>query len=79
MRSRRIRVLVGQAQEGGMFGIPCLCNSPNTPSSVGALSPRGSGSHGFDNTSSIAASMLSFDCIFQTHKSNESLIHSISY
>lgn len=51
-----------QAQEGGIFGTPCLCNSPITPSSAGALRPSGSGNHGFDKTSLIAASMLSFDC-----------------
>ena len=51
-----------QAQVGGIFGIPCLCNSPFTLSSAGALRPRGSGSHGFDKTSPMAASMLSFDC-----------------
>jgi hypothetical protein len=51
-----------QAQEGGIFGTPCFCNSSITPSSAGALSPRGNGKYGFDNTSLIAASMLSFDC-----------------
>lgn len=49
-------------EEGGMFEIPCLCSSPITLSSTGALSPSGSGNHGFDKTSPIASSMLSFDC-----------------
>jgi len=78
MRSRQIRVKCPskdtkgknipskvaqfQALEGGMFGIPCLCNSLITLSIAGAFSPRGNGSHGFDKTSPIAASMLSFDC-----------------
>lgn len=61
-----------QAQEGGIFGTPCLCNSPITPSSAGALRPSGSGNHGFDKTSLIAASMLSFDCqkTTQTQQTN---------
>lgn len=32
-----------QAQDGGIFGTPCFCNSPITPSSAGALRPRGNG------------------------------------
>lgn len=45
-----------------MLETPCFCNSPITLSTAGALSPSGSGNHGFDKTSPIAASMLSFDC-----------------
>jgi hypothetical protein len=45
-----------------MSETPCLCSSPITLSIAGALSPSGSGNHGFDKTSPIAASMLSFDC-----------------
>ena len=57
-----------QALEGGMFGIPCFCNSLITLSRAGALSPIGRGSQGFDKTSPIAASMHSFDCKMKINK-----------
>lgn len=41
---------------------PCRCSSPITLSRDGGINPSGSGSHGFDKTSPIAASMLSLDC-----------------
>jgi len=51
-------------QAGGTSATPCLCNSTMTLSTEGGFRPRGSGSHGFDKTSPIAASMLSLDgCI----------------
>ena len=48
-------------QAGGTSATPCLCNSTMTLSTEGGFRPRGSGSHGFDKTSPIAASMLSLD------------------
>jgi hypothetical protein len=51
-----------QAHVGGIFGTPCFCSSTRTLSVAGGFSPRGSGSHGFDKTSPIAASTLSFVC-----------------
>lgn len=62
MRMIRLGYVAHQAQDGGIFGTPCLCNSPITLSRDGGFRPRGSGCHGFDKTSPIAASMLSIDC-----------------
>lgn len=50
-----------QTHTGGTFGTPWRCSSTNTLSTDGGFSPNGSGCQGFDNTSPIAASMLSFD------------------
>jgi hypothetical protein len=62
-----------QAWEGGIFRIPCRCSSPKTPSRDGGFRPRGRGSHGLDNTSPIAASTLSFVCLFNTYRSTKQL------
>lgn len=61
-RSGVDNIRVFQVQEGGIVGTPWRLSSTITPSRDGGLSPSGSGCHGFDNTSPITASMLSFDC-----------------
>lgn len=81
MRMIRLGYIAHQAREGGIFGTPCLCNSPITLSRDGGLRPSGSGCHGFDNTSPIAASMLSIDCyirMFTAHKDTVSTFSSIA-
>lgn len=48
-------------QACGTLATPCLSSSPMTLPNEGGFSPSGSGSHGLDKTSPMAASMLSFD------------------
>jgi hypothetical protein len=65
-----------QAHVGGIFGTPRFCSSTRTLSVAGGFSPRGSGSHGFDKTSPIAASTLSFVCCKTCcHESLDNQVH----